>query len=260
MDIKELQVNSATNNTKNHPWEYARAKVIKQLIFKSKFLTQKEGYILDIGCGDIFFLHQFIKSAPNMKPIAIDTAFDDSIIKELSQKYHSTPCQFYKSIHQVQLEKPAKIVLLMDVIEHIEDEISFLSSLKAYNFINSETLFIITAPAFNSLYCAHDKWLGHYRRYNTKLLKSTLDEAGFKTLDYGYFFTSLLLPRLLQKGIEKLKTIEKEPNGIGGWNKGKFISKTYETILLTDFYIGLFFHKLGIKLPRLSAYTICKLK
>ena len=32
MDIKELNVNVAQKTTQNHPWEYARAKVVMDLL------------------------------------------------------------------------------------------------------------------------------------------------------------------------------------------------------------------------------------
>ena len=57
MDIKELNVNVKKNLHNNHPWEYARARVVMSLL--KKYLKQKDICAIDIGCGDIFFLNQF---------------------------------------------------------------------------------------------------------------------------------------------------------------------------------------------------------
>ena len=64
MDIKELQVSNEKDAKKNHPWEYARSRVI--LSFIKKHLREHKGEnVLDIGCGDVFFLTRFADKYPN---------------------------------------------------------------------------------------------------------------------------------------------------------------------------------------------------
>lgn len=260
MDIKELNVNKQQDTSKNHPWEYARAKVVKDIL--RKHISHEEfrnPYVVDIGCGDIFFLNQFCESYPEVRPVAVDTAFDKDIIVALSQKYDKIKVDFFNDIGLVDLHgEKAKVVFLMDVIEHIEKDKDFLTQLLEKDFIDHNTIILITVPAFNKLYCAHDKWLGHYRRYNQKMLKETTAAAGLKWMDGGYFFTSLLIPRLIQKGIESIKKSEKEVSGIGGWNGGAILSKCYEWVLLCDYYFFKIFKLFGIKVPGLSTYALCK--
>lgn len=258
MDIKELNINEAKNSSKNHPWEYARTKIVRKLLKNRLFANQESTPILDIGCGDLFFLHYFSSIVEHPYPIAVDTAFENQIICALKEKYQNFSCTFCQSVGEVDLgEKKASIVFLMDVIEHIEDDVAFLSALKQKKFVGAGTLFMITAPAFQSLYCSHDKWLGHYRRYSSKLLKERVAQAGMNVVDDGYFFFSLLIPRFLQKKIELLRK-EKPVTGIGGWNGGKTISWLYEKILLCDYCVTSIFRKIGIKLPGLSTFVICK--
>ena len=71
------------------------------------------------------------------------------------------------------------------------------------NFVQNETIWFITVPAFQNLFCTHDVFLGHYRRYDNQMLISHTEKANLKTLDVGYFFMSLLLPRYLQVKKEK---------------------------------------------------------
>lgn len=258
MDIKELNVNTSKQTEKNHPWEYARAKVVMNILKKHSPAT-KSKHILDVGCGDIFFLNQYCTKHPNDIPVAIDTAFDEGIIQALSQQYPGLNVLFFDHIDKVNLgDNHADIVFLMDVIEHIEDDIQFVKELSQKPFINDDTIFLITVPAFNQLYCSHDKWLGHYRRYNQKMLRDHMQQAGLKIVEGGYFFTTLLLPRLLQKWIESKQKKEQEVTGIGGWNGGQFISKAYEFLLLCDYYFFRFFRIFGIKFPGLSTYAVCK--
>lgn len=258
MDIKELNINQNKGTSQNHPWEYARAKVVQNLL--RKFLNKEDTlYALDIGCGDIFFLNQFCKTYTKTAPIAVDTAFTEDITNALSLQYECLNVKFFNNIDNVNLDShQASVVFLMDVIEHIEDDIQFLKDVKQQDYINDNTFFVITVPAFNNLYCSHDKWLGHHRRYNQQMLKEHTQKAGLKIVSGGYFFTTLLIPRLIQKELESSKKTEQEVTGIGGWNGSKFISKIYEGLLLCDYYFFRIFRIVGIKMPGLSTYAICK--
>jgi hypothetical protein len=255
MDIKELNV--INNNKKNHPWEYARCKLVADLI-KKYIKTGDNDIILDIGSGDAFFLTQFSEKYSNLKLVAVDTAYDDELILFLSEKYKGHAIEFFQTVDDVKITNGrVSLVFLLDVIEHIEDDVNFLKNLLKSN-IPPDTFFLITVPAYQYLYCKHDRWLGHYRRYSQKLLKEHVEKAGLHYVSGGYFFTSLLLPRLMQKMIEKLQNDNNgKDTGIGDWNGGKFISGIYEKVLLLDYFFSKLLRCLGIKLPGLSSYAIC---
>ena len=68
------------------------------------------------------------------------------------------------------------------------------------------------------------------------MLREHLKKAGLEILSGGYFFTTLLLPRMFQKWVESAKEKESEVTGIGGWTGGNFISKAYELFLLCDYF------------------------
>jgi len=258
MDLKELQVSTRENVKQNHPWEYARSKVVLRIL-KNYLKEQAGGVALDVGCGDVFFLCKFADKYPNFELVAVDTAFDEEIISKIAAQNSKYSIQFFKDIENVTNIKEAKIVFLLDVIEHIEDDISFLKELASQAFINPNTVFAITVPAFNGLYCNHDEWLGHYRRYSQTTLKQHTKAAGLTCIEGGYFFTSLLFPRFVQKIIEKVtKHQSADYQGIGNYEGGAVLSFLYEKFLLIDFYFFRAFRFLGIKIPGLSTYIICK--
>ncbi|MDR2233617.1 MAG: class I SAM-dependent methyltransferase [Tannerella sp.] len=258
MDIKELQVSSEEHGKQNHPWEYARSNVVRSLV--KKYLPKEaNGYALDIGCGDVFFLTRFADKYPEYKLIAVDTAFDPELIAALSAKNSKYNIQFFKSIREITHLQKASIVFMMDVLEHIEDDVSFLKEVVSQSCISPDTLFVITVPAFQSLFCNHDYWLGHYRRYSRNMLKQHTASAGLSPLEDGYFFTSLLLPRFIQKMIEKSTKAQSEQNqGIGNYKGGAAKSFLIETFLMLDFHFNRLFRLIGIKMPGLSTYAICK--
>ena len=58
----------------------------------------------------------------------------------------------------------ARLVLLMDVLEHVPDDFAFLSGLLAASAPGTD--FLVTVPANPSFWSAHDESNGHYRRYD----------------------------------------------------------------------------------------------
>ena len=260
MDIKELQV-SDKNEYRNHPWEYARSKVVFNVI--KKYIPKQNtnnGFVVDVGCGDVFFLTQFAETFSGYQLKAVDSAFDNELVTYLSNKYQDYNIEFNKDVNELQVaNENVSLVFLLDVIEHIENDIDFLRNLSTHINANKETLFVITVPAYNGLYCAHDKWLGHYRRYSQKELKQHVIEAGLTPISGGYFFTSLLFPRMAQKLVESLKkSKEKQVQGIGNWTGGKMISLIYEKILLLDYYFFKLFRVFNIRMSGLSTYILCR--
>ena len=259
MDIKEYNVETY-HKKQNHPWEYARFEVVLDII-KSVLKKDKDDIltILDIGCGDAFFLEQLSKHFNKSSFHAIDTAFTDESIALFEKRYELTGIKFHKDISEIDTTvNEVDIILLLDVIEHIENDIDFLSSLKSIHGFNSQTLVITTVPAYQSLFCSHDTWLGHYRRYSRVELEHNIRQAGFISIKSGYFFTSLLLPRFFKKNKEKiLKTKNIEVTGIGDYNGSKFMSSLIKNILIMDYKISKFIGRIGIKLSGLSCYSVC---
>lgn len=260
MDIKEYNVKVAQGK-QNHPWEHARFGVVLDIINSALKKKGNDTFnILDIGCGDAFFVEKLSAHFANGNFYAIDTAFTPELIASFEDKYKGKNINFYKNIAEVDLSRgQIDVILLLDVIEHIENDVEFLSTLSSIAGFNSETIIVITVPAYQSLFCAHDRWLGHFRRYSLGLLNAHVGHAGFKVFKSGYFFSSLLIPRLLQKGKEKVaKTKDEDITGIGDWNGGKTTTKVVKTALTLDYKFSKALRKVGIKLPGLSCYCVCK--
>ena len=258
MDIKELQVSTQNDTKQNHPWEYARSKVVFHIL-KKYLKNHTEGIALDVGCGDVFFLTQFADKYSDFELIAVDTAFDREIISTIASRKSTYNIRFFNDVQNVTDVQESSVVFLLDVIEHIETDISFLKYLASQVYISPNTIFVITVPAFNFLYCNHDKWLGHFRRYSFPELKRHIQSAGLYGMEGGYFFASLLFPRYIQKIITQSRNATDENNqGIGNYKGGAVLSFVYEKFLLFDFYFFRFFRLLGINIPGLSAYIICK--
>lgn len=102
-------------------------------------------------------------------------------------------------------------IVYIDVIEHIENDVEELQ--RAVGFLkNPVGHLIILVPAHQYLYSAFDKAIGHFRRYNKKLLQQAvlkeLRQVDLKYLDAFGLFASLGNKWFLKQDYPGLKQIK----------------------------------------------------
>lgn len=255
MDLTEYEKN---HNTQRHPWELARINVIKTILKKAGIQNNQNSNIIDIGCGDVFVASELCKKYTDTNILANDINFTQQQINNLKTANINLPNLHIDNNLDTFLNSSnnTQAVLLLDVIEHIEHDIDFLKQLK--NKFGNNVKFVITVPAFNKLFSQHDTFLGHYRRYNRKQLINNCKKAGFEVTKCNYFFTSLLLPRLLAKISDKILDNKSNNQGVSNWNKGKLLSFLVKTALIADFKITNLLNNILIRIPGLSIYCLCQ--
>jgi hypothetical protein len=191
---------------------------------------------------------------------AIDTAFTEDLIERYRARLKNPRIQTFRSLDAIAppIERQASLILLMDVIEHVEDEIAFVRELRGRPSVGADTRFLVTVPAYQSLFSSHDAFLGHYRRYSNRTLRESLEKAGLRVLDIGYFFSSLLPIRWVQ--LIKERALGVEPGaetGLVKWQGSNAAAELLRRALVADARISMFFNAAGLRLPGLSNYAIC---
>lgn len=83
----------------------------------------------------------------------------------------------------------ARLFLMMDVLEHIDDDFAALSGLLSASAPGSH--FLLTVPADESLWSEHDESFGHYRRYDRARLELLWEGLPVTTLLLSYFNSRL---------------------------------------------------------------------
>ena len=83
------------------------------------------------------------------------------------------------------------LVLNIDVIEHVDDDVAVLRELRRVA-ADSATL-ILTTPAYQWLWSAHDEAHHHRRRYVRPEIAARAAAAGWTPM-FATYFNSLLLP------------------------------------------------------------------
>ena len=257
MDLTEIV---HFDHVERHPWELARLVIIKEQLGRLLSGVKGAKTVLDIGCGDAFVVGQLAEFFPGVHFVGVDINFSEDQLRAFRQKLTGANLELHRTLDDVVLDKGSvDIVLLLDVIEHIEDEIGFMRSLEKYTYLKPTTRFLITVPAFQNLFAAHDVILGHFRRYSNKSLQNRMAQAGFATQYARYFFFSLIPPRLFQVVAEKIIPRNTETGSdLAAWKGGQGLTKFIQSILLLDYRIAGFFKKMGIKIPGLSNLAICQ--
>jgi SAM-dependent methyltransferase len=87
----------------------------------------------------------------------------------------------------------ADVVLLLDVIEHLDDDVAGLRA--ARRALRDDGLLVVAVPAYPGLWSGHDVALGHRRRYTAAALRRVVETAGYR-VQYVSYFNTVLFPAI----------------------------------------------------------------
>lgn len=143
--------------------------------------------ILEIGTGDGSFTSQLVNYTNNVKRII---SIEPSItLLNMHKDNYKFPNNV--SVHNIDLFdiQPDNFgyfdtAIYIHVLEHIQNDQKALNH--TYNLLEKFGHVLIEVPALPILYSEHDKSLGHFRRYNIKLLKSIINNEKYKIKKIWY--------------------------------------------------------------------------
>lgn len=174
MDLKEEDI--LGDKIHGHWYYVSKGKAMR------RFLGDiKTDEVLDVGAGSGIFSRQLLDHNICQSAVCVDPNYAEE--KEESQNGKSI--KFVKSI-----EKTTQgLTLMMDVLEHVEDDVALLKEYADSMPENGKVL--ITVPAFQFMWSGHDVFLEHYRRYTIEMMEKTIRDAGLRPVKSRYFFGSL---------------------------------------------------------------------
>lgn len=138
--------------------------------------------VLDVGAGSGFFTKHLLRYTNAQAGLCVDPGYD----VDSDEQYSGKRLQFRRSCGTV----AADTVLLMDVLEHVEDDRALL--LEYVTKVPKGARFLITVPAFDWLWSSHDVFLGHYRRYCLGELERVVSGVGLRVERASYYFGFVL--------------------------------------------------------------------
>lgn len=174
MDIKEEHI---LGDAIVHHWYYiSKGRAMRRFI---KDFQVPE--VLDVGAGSGVFSRQLLDYGFCQSAVCVDPGYP----VESSEIQRGKPIHFVKSLERVD----QRLILMMDVLEHVEDDLALLKSYS--DPMPSGGHVLITVPAFQFLWSGHDVFLEHYRRYTLPQVESLVERAGLTPVRGRYFFGSL---------------------------------------------------------------------
>jgi SAM-dependent methyltransferase len=222
----------------HHWWFSGRRDIIRHVI--GSLALPKVAKILEIGCGtggNLSMLSEFGEVS------AMECDETARTLVELNRKISVSKGCLPDDIPF----KPAQfdLVVLLDVLEHLDDEIACL---KALSGTMAEGAYcIITVPAFPFLWSDHDREHHHRRRYRMRSLKEVFERSGFQ-MRYGTYFNFWLFGVIA--GIRLFaRVLPKRRTGADMTMPSPFINRTLNRIFTSEEHlIGKFRLPFGLSL------------
>lgn len=148
--------------------------------------------ILDVGAGSGVFSKVLLENGSN-QAVCVDPAYET----EHQSSHGGKPIQFVRSVEY----SVADLVLMMDVCEHVDDDVGLIASYA--KLVNPGAHFLITVPAFQFLFSGHDQFLEHKRRYTISSLEECVTAAGLQIICGSYYFAAIFPLAATQRLIER---------------------------------------------------------
>lgn len=168
-----------------HWWYRARREVLAALI-RREVQPPANARILEIGCGtghNLAMLAEF----GSVEALELDDEARSMAETRLRAKVMSAPLPELAGVP----ERAYDMIGAFDVIEHIADDTAALASIARR--LKPGGKFVITVPAHQWMWSAHDEVNHHQRRYSKSSLKRLIEDSPLKLEKVGYF-NSLLFP------------------------------------------------------------------
>jgi len=160
-----------------------------------KLLKREKGLIVDIGCGDGYFLRKLATLGYHCVGIDISVKAIEQA-KVIVQGYPS--CEVYcTTIHEFDGVSAFDVAVCGELLEHVEDDIDFLNHING--LLKRGGKLILSVPIDKKLWTYHDSEAGHFRRYSKEEIFKKLEGSGFKVENYvvwGYPIIRMLHLRI----------------------------------------------------------------
>jgi SAM-dependent methyltransferase len=168
-----------------HWWYRARRDVLADLI-RRYALAPAGAHILEIGCGTGHNL-QMLQCFGDVDALELDEEARAIAEQRLGRSVMSAPLPELAGV----ADRGYDLIAALDVIEHIDDDRAALAAIAAK--LRPGGKFVMTVPAHQWMWSAHDVVNHHKRRYSKAALKRLIEGSPLKLDKLGYF-NSLLFP------------------------------------------------------------------
>ncbi|OLA95359.1 MAG: hypothetical protein AUI33_13585 [Ignavibacteria bacterium 13_1_40CM_2_61_4] len=187
---------------KTHWWCVARQRIVEDVIDR-RIELPAGAQVLDVGCGSGAVLEalsaRFEAYGTDTSQLAIDLCRQRGLPNAFCCTLETFPRK----------ELRFDLVTLLDVVEHVDDDLGILR--EAQRYVKTGGWTIVTVPAYQFLWGPHDVVNHHKRRYTRAGLRRVLQAAGFELRMLSYFNTILFPAAIAAWAGEKVVGIAADP-------------------------------------------------
>jgi SAM-dependent methyltransferase len=169
-NMPEEMIVSVLERVRRHPWWRARAKLALDVL--RAFGYTPPAFVADVGCG--WGTNLDALEAAGYRAVGID----------ISRRILERIDRANRRLIEADLNQPppadaepAEALLLLDVIEHVDDDRHVIRQLQP--LVRVGGLAIISVPALPELFSEFDRIQGHRRRYLPETLRAAFSDTGF---------------------------------------------------------------------------------
>jgi 2-polyprenyl-3-methyl-5-hydroxy-6-metoxy-1,4-benzoquinol methylase len=178
----------------HHWWWRVREEILLGRI-RRLLGSRDDARILDVGCGSGLFF-DVLQPFGHVEGLETD---EDAVTRAGRWQRQITNGRLDSSFTP---SLPFDLVLLLDVLEHVEEPEAVLR--RALEILRPGGAVLVTVPAFQWLWTTHDDLNHHKRRYTARDLRVSLEQSGFVAIDTRYLFQSIVVPKLLTRMYERV--------------------------------------------------------
>lgn len=159
------------------------------------------GRLLDVGAGKGDFLLQFLQSRPQWASMAVEPSSAMNVLVERNPNTEVYQCEF----REMQIEGVFDVVASLAVIEHVEQPLDFLQSLR--DCIAPDGYLLVTFPDFarnpNDLFC-----VDHLSKITKHHLRMMAARAGLEIVVIRHVGIALVvILRRAQRTVSEIETV-----------------------------------------------------
>ncbi len=253
MDLREVP----RHLFRRHPWEVARARFFRESL-KREGLLDEPAAVLDVGAGDGYLASQVLACMPRgSSGVCFDPHYTGDEIARFSASLRTSSLSFSASRPQRRFE----LILLLDVIEHVEDDRGFLDQIVSENLAPGGAV-LVSVPAWPLLFTQHDVDLRHFRRYAPRACRQLLEQGHLAIVRCGGLFHGPLLARMLtalrESAARRIGRRVPPSAHLGEWRAGEIMTSAVDGLLWADNFLSHQGARLRWSLPGLSFWALCR--
>ena len=177
---------------RSHWWFRGREQVVQSV---ARPLMPHLGMLIaDVGSGPgglaraVFPDGRIVAMDVSLTPLQANTSADARVVGDAAR----VPCR----------TGSVAALCAFDVLEHLDDDVGALR--EWHRVLMPGGWVVLTVPAYQALWSAHDDFNGHHRRYRRRALQRLLSDTGFLVRRLTYFNTVLLPAVALVRWTQRL--------------------------------------------------------